>query len=359
MTQASQPPSPPSPAGAPGIAWRPAVLAQGFSWRKRALVRDFTGLRRVRFVSVGATVDADADLLLWGSMPVPSGVPEQTRVVRLEDGFLRSVGLGADLTRPISWVLDTRGIYYDARSPSDLEVLLQTGAFSQPLLQRAKGLRQQIVQAGLSKYNLGGTPWTRPRTERAVVLVIGQVETDASIATGSVDIRTNMALLQAVRQARPGAWLVYKPHPDVEAGLRQRGAQEGQASEWADEVLAQGAVAQILPQVDEVHVMTSLAGFEALLRGKPVFCYGQPFYAGWGLTQDRHAHPRRNRRLALDELVAGALLLYPVYVSGVSRQPCTPEQALQELVAARGAGGLAGHPLPWWRRMLRPLLSRP
>jgi capsular polysaccharide export protein len=106
--------------------------------------------------------------------------------------------------------------------------------------------------------------------------------------------------------------------------------------------------------VDEVHVMTSLTGFEALLRHKPVFCYGQPFYAGWGLTHDRHALLRRTRRLTLDELVAGALLLYPVYVSCQSRKRCTPEQALQELVAWRG---LTQGRLPWWRRVLRPLLA--
>ena len=102
------------------IQWRAVVVAHGFSWRKRALLRDFTGRADVRFVARGADVPAGADLLLWGSAGVPAGVPGQVRVVRLEDGFLRSVGLGADLIRPISWVLDTRGIYYDARSPSDM-----------------------------------------------------------------------------------------------------------------------------------------------------------------------------------------------------------------------------------------------
>lgn len=337
-----------------GVAWRPVVVAHGFSWRKRALVRDFTGRADVRFVSRGAAVPAGADLLLWGSAAVPAGVPEAVRVVRLEDGFLRSVGLGADLIRPISWVLDTRGIYYDARSPSDMEVLLQTTVFSEALTQRATVLMRQVVQSGLSKYNLGGAPWSHPNTGKVVALVIGQVEADASIATGAVDIRSNMALLQAVRQARPDAWLVYKPHPDVVAGLRRAGTQDEQASQWADEVLTQGSPAQLFPLVDEVHVMTSLTGFEALLRHKPVFCYGQPFYAGWGLTHDRHAHLRRTRRLTLDELVAGALLLYPVYVSCQSRKRCTPEQALQELVAWRG---LTQGRLPWWRRVLRPLLA--
>ncbi|ABE46797.1 capsular polysaccharide biosynthesis protein [Polaromonas sp. JS666] len=339
-----------------GVAWRPVVAAHGFSWRKRALVRDFAGRPDVRFVSRGADVPEGADLLLWGSAAVPVGMPGDVRVVRLEDGFLRSVGLGADLIRPVSWVVDTLGIYYDARTPNDLESLLQTASISPSLVERAKAFRQQVVQSGLSKYNLSGALWQRPDVRGQVVLVVGQVESDASIATGALDVRTNMALLQTVRQTRPDAWVVYKPHPDVVAGLRRSGAREDRAGQWADEVLTQGSPAQLFPLVDEVHVMTSLTGFEALLRHKAVFCYGQPFYAGWGLTQDIHPHPRRTRRLTLDELVAGALLLYPVYVGGQSRRRCTPEQALLELVAWRGQ---TQGQLPWWRRLLRPLLARP
>ena len=48
----------------------------------------------------------------------------------------------------------------------------------------------------------------------------------------------------------------------------------------------------------------------AIYSGKRVVVYGRPFYAGWGLTQDRGAAfeaDRRKRILSLDELVAGAL----------------------------------------------------
>jgi len=66
--------------------------------------------------------------------------------------------------------------------------------------------------------------------------------------------------------------------------------------------------------------MTSLTGFDALLREIPVFTYGVPFYAGWGLTvdcdltqMDQPVAQRRSRRLTLDELVAGVLLRYALY----------------------------------------------
>jgi capsular polysaccharide export protein len=332
------------------------VFAHGFSLRKRAYVRGFTGRDDVQFVGDGHAVAPGSSLLLWGSAPPPQGLPAEVRIVRLEDGFLRSVGLGADLTRPLSWVMDDLGIYYDAQQPSALEHLLQEGSFDAEEVTRAGALRTRIVEAGLTKYNLAAARWQPKSGGRPVVLVPGQVETDASIARGGVDIRTNVGLLQAVRAARPDAWVVYKPHPDVVAGLRGQGRGEGDAGRYCDEVVLEGSMHDMLQLVDEVHVLTSLTGFEALLRHKPVACWGQPFYAGWGLTQDRHPHPRRTRRLALDELVAGALLRYPVYLSRENDARCTPEQALQELLQWRERQPARD---PWWRRWLRPLIARP
>jgi capsular polysaccharide export protein len=331
------------------------LAAHGFSWRKRPLVRSFAGRTDIRFVSNGRSVAPGDSLLLWGSAPTPMDLPENVQIVRLEDGFVRSVGLGADLTRPLSWVMDAVGIYYDATRPSALEHLLQNASFEPAMLQRAVDFRQRLVHAGLTKYNLAAPVWSRPKGHAQVVLVPGQVETDASIALGALDIRTNMGLLQAVRQARPEAWVVYKPHPDVVAGLRGTGNGEDQAGRYCDEVLLEGSMHDLLMHVDEVHVMTSLAGFEGLLRGRTVVCYGMPFYAGFGLTEDRHALPRRTRRLSLDQLVAGALLRYPTYLSRVTNQRCTPEQALDELLAWRQQrpGGIAR-----WRKWLRPLLAR-
>lgn len=332
----------------------PNVFAYGFSFRKRAIVRRFVGNVTVRFIRHVKSLSPGSALLLWGSHPVPTGLAPDVRVIRMEDGFLRSVGLGADLIHPVSWVIDQRGIYYDATRPSDLEWLLQGTEFTAELLERAACLRHLIVESGLTKYNVGSGGWHCPSSGVRVILVPGQVETDASIQFGAPGITSNMGLLQAVREANPDAYIVYKPHPDVVAGLRAKGQGEDEARHWCDEVVIDVAMSAMLSAVDEVHVLTSLAGFEALLRGKRVICYGQPFYAGWGLTTDMVPVARRTRHLSLDALVAGALILYPTYISrSMAGRFTTPEQALDELLAWRkaAAGGL-----PLWRKALRVVL---
>jgi capsular polysaccharide export protein len=329
------------------------VHAAGFSRRKRAIVRRFVAPSEVVFVGSGRAVSAQGTLLLWGSAPAPDGLAPSVRVVRMEDGFLRSVGLGADLVAPVSWVLDDEGIYYDATRPSRLERLLREAVFEGSLLARAAVLRARICAAALTKYNVGSIVWQRPAAEHRVILVPGQVESDASIRFGAPGIRTNIDLLKATRESNPDAWVVYKPHPDVIAGLRKAGVGEREALRWCNEMVTDVSMAALLDAVDEVHVLTSLAGFEALLRDRQVVCHGMPFYAGWGLTRDALRCDRRGRTLTIDELVAGALILYPAYVSRATGLHTTPEAILGELVEWRGQND--GEPTGW-RTMLRWLL---
>lgn len=315
------------------------VLGFNNPWRRK-WVRAFFQDSRLRFRWSAQGVQADQAVAVWGRTPHYEAARERrpAALITLEDGFIRSVGLGADLAQPLSWVQDDLGIYYDAGSPSRLERILSGTDFLPGLLARAQALRLAILEAGITKYNLHGQAWRRP-TDSHVILVPGQVESDASIRYGATDIRGNMALLRAVRQAHPDSHIVYKPHPDVAAGLRKAGQGERDAGKWCDEIVVHAALPQLLAGVDAVHVLTSLTGFEALLREVPVTTYGQPFYAGWGLTRDLMltdaVRQRRARRLDLDSLVAGALILYPTYVSRTTGRYATPEQILQELAAWR------------------------
>lgn len=286
---------------------------------------------------------------------------------RIEDGFLRSVGLGASLEPGASIVVDDLGIYYDPRVESRLARILRETDFPAGLTARAAALRESVVARRLSKYNVGlagaGADWP---TDRRIVLVPGQVEDDASVLTGSPQVRGNLALLRAARARNPEAFLLYKPHPDVEAGFRPGAIPEDEVKALADRVVGGFAIVDLLDRCHHVETMTSLAGFEALIRGLTVAVHGRPFYAGWGLTEDLAPGADRGRSLSLDELVAGALILYPLYLDPVAMKPCEPEQLLDRLSEARAAAppsrlalGAARHATMRLRyALINPILRR-
>ena len=215
-------------------------------------------------------------------------------IARVEDGFLRSRGLGAELVPPLSLVADRRGIYYDPARESDLERLVAAGPPPGGEA-RAERLIARLVRFGLSKYNLDAEAVPDlPKGRR--ILVPGQVEDDASVRLGAGKEHGNAALLARVRAENPDAIVIYKPHPDVEVGLRLGAVPESEVLAHADRIVRGVNPATLIESVDEVWTITSTLGFEALLRGKPVICLGMPFYAGWGLTRDLFRRPRGARR---------------------------------------------------------------
>lgn len=308
----------------------------GFDPWKRKLTAPF--LRSpggsVKHASAFGAGDSEGDgFVTWGrKLAAPKGgMP----LVRMEDGFLRSKGLGAAFHAPYSAVVDERGIYFDSGAPSDLEVMLEAG-FSAEEKMRGEEFAVLLKNARLTKYNLGAQPvFLDPSRVRGrkVIFIPGQVENDASIRFGSPEVRTNEELIRRVRESQPDAYLVHKIHPDLVDCVRHGILHAEAVRSLCDEVVSHGNVLDWLALCDEVHTMTSTTGFEALVRGVRVVTYGMPFYAGWGLTIDRLECPRRTRRLTLGELVYGAMICYPRYVNPATGEFTTAEKVVGMLSA--------------------------
>lgn len=311
-------------------------------WKRRELERLlWSGAGPVRFRSAGAALRLakreggavaawPSRVPVWfGERAAALGVP----IRWVEDGFLRSAGLGSDLTPPLSIIVDDLRPYFDSAGPSRLERLLQEHDFAPALESRAAALRATIVAGRVGKYRAGGADEALDLpTGKPLVLVIGQVEDDLSVLRGGGGIAGNLELLTQVRAAEPDAFIIYRPHPDVEAGHRRGAIPDTIALRLADRVMRNASLDALLARADRVHVLSSLTGFEALLRGRTVVAHGGPFFAGWGLTDDRGPPlPRRTRRVTLDQLVAGALILYPRYLDPVTGLPCGPEAFINGL----------------------------
>lgn len=283
-------------------------------------------------------VNYEQSLLVWGLAKrkqlqeklQSKGISPPT-IYCMEDGFIRSNGLGATLLAPLSVVIDKQGIYYDATQPSDLESLLrQCKPLTSKQKTRVQALQSKLLTQRVSKYNVGASTNNLPNSwmqeaklsGKRRILIIGQVEDDLSVQYCGSAIKTNSGLIERICKDNPDAYLIYKPHPDVEAGLRA-GQVTDACLRQVQAVAYDTAMPDCLECVDEIHTISSLTGFEALLRGLDVVCYGLPFYAGWGLTTDIDAHlspkdkylKRRTRDtvLTLEQLLHCALICYPLY----------------------------------------------
>lgn len=295
-------------------------------------------------------VDYQQPLLVWGlskrqqvQKRLQSKFAEQPTSDRpvvycMEDGFIRSNGLGATLLAPLSVVIDQQGIYYDATQPSDLETLLcRCDPLTPTQSARVQALQDKLLTQRVSKYNVGievgsnnqgaiseHMQWMQKAkvTGKPRLLIVGQVEDDLSVQYCGSNIKTNRGLIERVRQDNPDAYLIYKPHPDVEAGLRA-GKVDAECLQQVQAVAHDTAMPDCLAFVDEVHTISSLTGFEALLRDLKVVCYGLPFYAGWGLTTDIDTRlvpkadyllrRKRQTELTLEQLLHCTLIDYPLY----------------------------------------------
>ncbi|MDW9880477.1 capsular polysaccharide biosynthesis protein [Sinorhizobium meliloti] len=254
----------------------------------------------------------------------------------VEDGFIRSVSLGALRAPPMSLAFDTQDMYFNATEPTDLENLLSAYDFENDtrLMERARAVIDSLLNTRLSKYNS-----TAPVNIEQIygaklkkrILVVGQVERDASIQYGCQTRMTNNDLVWLARCENPEAQIIYKPHPEV---------MQGTADPISNPAHVRGAalildqdipLADAFETIDHVYTITSLAGFEALLRGIPVTTVGCPFYSGWGLTDDRQPNERRARKLTIEQVFAAAYILYPKYIDPTTKRRIEIEDALRIL----------------------------
>ncbi|MDG2295255.1 MAG: capsular polysaccharide biosynthesis protein [Paracoccaceae bacterium] len=328
-------------------------------WKRKPLRQFFGQHGRVSFVSsmVKSTRLASTRKLVWAG----SGKESDKDIIRIEDGFLRSRGLGAELTPPLSLSCDDLGIYYDPSQESRLERLIKSSILlREDQIDRIKRLKNSLINQQLTKYNLPGKTHKLPAGKQ--ILVPGQVEDGASVLRGTQRVQTNLDLLRVVRSNNPNDIIIYKPHPDVEAKLRKGRIPLEQALLYADAITDNADVSHLLSEVAEVHTMTSLTGFEALLRGLKITTYGVPFYAGWGLTTDKATIPaRRNQCIDLDSLIYATLIAYPRYFDPVTKQACPVEVVVDRLSESQAlprskvnrllakVQGLLATPHPFWR----------
>lgn len=325
-------------------------------WRLRREVAMLTGFLPVRRCLREGGLSAVAG---WGHKPTARraravaarrGLP----YFAIEDGFLRSIAPGA-AEPSFSYVCDPIGIYYDASGPSALETMVRARAAAPRAAERdAAQVVEAVAGRGVSKYNLFdedvGSLSALDPDPAAQVLLVDQTRGDAAVTGAGAGPDAFIAMLVAAAEENPGARLLLKIHPETQMGRRagyfDAAALDAAAARSAAFAAARDAgrvasltarvsPARLLPRIGRVYVVSSLLGFEALICGRPVVCFGRSFYAGWGLTDDRAPTVSRRGPAPLAALVAAAYRDYTAYFAPGTRERCPFETVADHL--ARGA----------------------
>lgn len=281
------------------------------------------------------SVDKVSSVAGWGlknSSVNAQRIAEKYRIpyISLEDGFLRSLGLGVEGALQHSLIVDQSGIYYDATRSSDLEQLILSATVPNSAeLQRSERCMQMLLQYRLSKYN-HAPDYEIPVIEgKSRVLVVDQTVGDVSVKYGMATDTTFHRMLNTAVLEHPDAEIFVKVHPDVIAGKKKSYLLE-LAKQFNCRILSSAVNPwAVLDIVQHVYVVTSQLGFEALLANKKVTCFGLPFYSGWGLTDDRQQCKRRGVKRSLAQVFHAAYIKYCRYVNPYSGLRCELEDTIR------------------------------
>lgn len=326
------------------VAWKVVHLPQFLSdegqphWLWRRGRRAPKGLKAI--AGIGYKHSSDNARILCQRWGLP--------YIALEDGFLRSSSLGVQGDTPMSMVVDPIGIHYLAERPSLLENILQKPEqLSSHELETAQALIDIMRASGIGKYNhapdlCGADELGR---KRPLVLVVDQTYGDFSIPGGGLREADFIRMLDCALAENPDADVRVRIHPDCVAGYKKSCLLDAALGRGVTVESREVSWSSLVKRARRVYVGTSQAGLEALIEGVPVTCFGLPFYAGWGLTDDRMPLPRRQARPTLVQLVAGAYIRYCRYVDPLTGERCDALTVARQLALQKSRDSAFAGPL--------------
>lgn len=254
--------------------------------------------------------------------PTPEDPVSPYPILRLTDGIFAGYSR-KDPAYSIYYAFQS-DVYYNFKKESNIESLLRSNWI--PLEQdwnTANLALQMINKYGITKYS------EYPPVPDSVILsasnqnilLVDQPVDDDSVLLGSANEQTFNDMLLYAFDNYQYANIYVKLHPDTIDGkkegylknlLKKHGLNDHPSIHVID---YHCNITSFFHFVQEVFVVSSQVGFEALLRNKNVRCFGMPFYSGWGLTNDMQVlTDPRPQRSTIDIFVA-LVLQYTLYLN--------------------------------------------
>ena len=254
------------------------------------------------------------------------------KLVFIEDGFVHSFGIKKKKI-PFSICYDNQGIYYDCDSDNDLKKYVKE-KLSKKNITRAKKIIELWKKYSISKYNFSSfiEPPSFP-----YILLVDQTFGDLSIDYGDADENSFKKMFEFAVNNWPNHKIIIKAHPDV-INYKKKGCID--LSQYSkDRIIILGDIGQINRLIEfssAVCVVTSQVGFEALIYGKEVHVFGNPFYSGLGLTIDHNSHNKKvTNQITLEQLVFSSLVKYQICLDPRTKKECQIEEIIQYIHSLR------------------------
>ena len=257
----------------------------------------------------------------------------------VEDGFLRSVGLGVEKVMPMSLIVDGSSIHFDRNRVSTIKAMAyRRQQLGEELLRRSERCIAFIKNYDIDKYNISRSPSLIELSKsEEYVLVLGQVDSDASIRYACEVPITSNQLVYLAKMRHPFSKIIYRPHPEVVRELQtdQESFKNLKRICILDD--SGSSLTELLraDEIKKVYTISSLSGMESLFYNKEVYVYGSPFYSGWGLTNDFNTPFIKSVKLS--ELFYYSYIDYPIYICPFTNDRITVEETLIIIVLIKNS----------------------
>ena len=268
----------------------------------------------------------------------------------LEDGFVKSLSQGRWKEQEIifSLIIDRQGIYYNSAAPSELESIIcdtvNSENFEQYSSQGAK-LISLITSNNIVKFNVRSSTSENGSSIKIIakdssVLLIDQTFGDSSVVLGNASKESfDQMLSDAISKYGPDNVFV-KIHPNV-INRKAKGYFSLHRLRQSKVHIISSDVntAQLLKIFKNVYVVTSGTGYEALMAGCHVTCYGEPFYSGYGLTEDKKTSTqirrikKLNRPLTIKLLAYAIFYRYSIFIDPVLKKQISPVDSIKIIIS--------------------------
>ncbi|MBF7044466.1 capsular polysaccharide export protein, LipB/KpsS family, partial [Campylobacter volucris] len=259
----------------------------------------------------------------------------------IEDGFIRSLGIGLTKEEALSITLSGDTAYYDCKKISNFEKCLNSNEiFSDKNISDAKKAISFITNNFISKYNDAKFLYQTIGKHNSKVLVIDQRFGDASVEYGGASKEDFDIMLNDAVNDNPKSDIIIKRHPDAVKANKGSYFSDDYIENYQNKdrlILIDYDVHphELIMMCDKIYVVTSGLGFEALMYNKEVLCYGIPYYSGWGITIDKKKLSRRSKKRNLYEIFYVAYIKYSRYYSPKLNSQCTIFELMDYIVKER------------------------